>query len=87
MSNIDQISSILNAPKWKFKEPNRVPPKLDLNSYNINTKKSFKETQSEQRNRERSCFINNCSFSTNSESEEEYQTKSNIFNLIVKRSK
>jgi hypothetical protein len=94
MSNSNQISSLLNAPKWKFKEPKRIPPKLELNSFTLNTNKSFKEKekqkqmQTQETNIERSscCCINNCSFSTNSESEEEYQNKSNnIFNFIVKR--
>ena len=86
MSNINQISSILNAPKWKFKEPTRHPPKLNLNSLTINTTKTFKEHEPIQLNQERiCCCINNYSFSTNSESEEEYQPNICIFNLIVQR--
>lgn len=83
--NVNQKEQICNAPRWKFKIPKKIPPKFSLNSHFPNSNKHF-ELQNNLQNQNLPLEnLNNCSLSTNSESDDEYQTKISILSLLEKK--
>jgi hypothetical protein len=82
-NNIKSINQLCNAPSWKYKTPTIFPPKLSLNYYFQKSNKHF-ELENRQPNVIVPVNMNNCSLSTNSESDDEYQVNISILSLLEK---
>ena len=76
-------NQMCNAPSWKFKTPKAFPPKLSLNYYSPKSNKHF-ELENKHQNVTVPVNMNNCSISTNPESDDEYQVNISILSLLEK---
>ena len=84
-NNINSINQLCNAPCWKYKTPKAFPPKLSLNYYFPKTNKHF-ELENKHQNVIVPINLNNCSLSTNSESDDdECQVNISILSFLEKQ--